>query len=507
MGRLHRVLSSARRLPSAASVGAIVVGALLSAPSVADGAPLIAAADQCLGAFPDFNGDGCPDFAVGAPNSLVDGQRSAGHVEVLYGDASGAFTSPRQVLTQGGAVGGVAEAGDEFGAVLDARLVNSDHYWDLEVGVPREDIGALQDAGAVFVIYGSAAGLGRGLPSRVVRQGRGVGTGVPETGDRFGAALASGVIGIPGEDIGAVRDAGAVYAAGRTWSQAGPAVAGDAEEGDRFGSVVVGVESLCGGPSFAVGIPGEDVGNVRDAGAVVTIGSDGRTEATCAFSSTLITQDTRGMRGVSEAGDGFGSALAFLPRWNEAGRLVIGVPGEDLGALKDAGIIQTVWHGLGGPYWPGETFAQHQTAGASEAGDHFGATLVAEQVATDDIDRPNLAVGVPDEDVGRAVDAGAVVRLYLTWNVEDYEYQFRLETQEDFSGGEETSEAGDRFGASLGIAESANGLGMGLYAGSPGEDSAEFFDLGAVFGPAVVARPLEWDVGMHFGAAVGLVHH
>jgi len=505
MDRLHHVLSSPRS-QRVASVGVLVVGALLSVPSVVSGAPMVATADQCLGAIPDFNGDGCPDLAVGAPHSRVDGQVSAGLVEVLYGDASGAFTQPRLVLTQGGVVGGAAEAGDEFGAVLDARKVNDDPYWDLEVGVPREDIGAVEDAGAVFVIYGSANGLGGGLPSRVVRQGRGVGTGVPETGDQFGAALASGVIGIPGEDIGAVRDAGAVYAAGRTWSQAGPAVAGDAEAGDRFGSAVVGLESLCGGDAFAVGVPGEDVGAIRDAGAIVTIGHVGRTEASCAFSSVFISQDTKGMPGVSEAGDRFGSALAFL-RGVRSGRLIVGVPGEDLGALGDAGVIQVVWQELGGPFSSGGFLAQHQTAGASEAGDQFGATLVAEQIATDDIDRPNLAVGVPGEDVGRAVDAGAVVRMYLTWNAEDYPNWFELETQEDISSGAETSEAGDRFGASLGIAESANGLGMGLYAGSPGEDRGEFVDLGTVLGPAVVATPLEWDVASQFGAAVGLVHH
>ena len=52
-----------------------------------------------------------------------------------------------------------AEAGDQFGAVLTTGDFNGDGYADLAVGVPGEDVGSISDAGAVHVLYGSVSGL------------------------------------------------------------------------------------------------------------------------------------------------------------------------------------------------------------------------------------------------------------------------------------------------------------------------------------------------------------
>ena len=85
---------------------------------------------------------------------------------------------------------------------------------------------------------------------------------------------------MPGEDLGRVRNAGAVdvlygtssglsSAGHRLWSQNSRGVAGGAEAGDRFGSSLTAGD--LGGSSqadLAVGVPTEDLGRRRDAGVV-----------------------------------------------------------------------------------------------------------------------------------------------------------------------------------------------------------------------------------------------
>src|SRR6185503_13408667 len=73
---------------------------------------------------------------------------------------------------------------------------NGDGFADLAIGVPEEDTGGAEDAGAVNVIYGSASGLTATDPNVPAPQfwsqnSTGI-SGASEAGDRFGAALASG---------------------------------------------------------------------------------------------------------------------------------------------------------------------------------------------------------------------------------------------------------------------------------------------------------------------------
>ncbi len=68
---------------------------------------------------------------------------------------------------------------------------NGDGYADLPVGVPGEDVGRVRDAGAVNVIYGSAAGLTARGDQIWTQRSPGV-PGRAERGDRFGSDLASG---------------------------------------------------------------------------------------------------------------------------------------------------------------------------------------------------------------------------------------------------------------------------------------------------------------------------
>jgi hypothetical protein len=62
---------------------------------------------------------------------------------------------------------------------------------DLAIGVPGHDIGAIYDAGAVNVLYGGASGPGTGGTALWTRDSPGV-VGKPDYQDDFGAPLAIG---------------------------------------------------------------------------------------------------------------------------------------------------------------------------------------------------------------------------------------------------------------------------------------------------------------------------
>src|SRR5687767_9170258 len=66
-------------------------------------------------------------------------------------------TGSHQILQSD--LSGLVEAGDAFGGSLAAGDFDGDGYDDLAIGVPTEDVGSAVDAGAMVVVYGTAAGL------------------------------------------------------------------------------------------------------------------------------------------------------------------------------------------------------------------------------------------------------------------------------------------------------------------------------------------------------------
>jgi hypothetical protein len=143
---------------------------------------------------------------------------------VLYGSASGLTATGSQFWTQDSTgVLDSAEIYDYFGYALAAGDFNHDGRDDLAIGALGEDVGTIETAGAVNVLYGSASRLTATGNQLWTQNSAGI-LDAAEAGDQFGASLSVGdfdgdgfddlAIGVWGEDItiilGRVRDAGAV---------------------------------------------------------------------------------------------------------------------------------------------------------------------------------------------------------------------------------------------------------------------------------------------------------
>lgn len=69
---------------------------------------------------------------------------------------------------------------------------NGDNIADLAIGLPGEDVGAISDAGSVLVIYGSSSGLSTSRTPVLFHQDTPGALDAAEASDRFGSALAAG---------------------------------------------------------------------------------------------------------------------------------------------------------------------------------------------------------------------------------------------------------------------------------------------------------------------------
>ncbi|HET9871517.1 MAG TPA: hypothetical protein VFP89_02835 [Propionibacteriaceae bacterium] len=147
-----------------------------------------------------------------------------------------------------------------------------------------------------------------------------------------------------------------------------PGLSGRAERGDWLGSTLV--------DNF-VGVPYEDVGKARDAGAVCALGLiDVIRGRSIRAPGRCISQNSRQVQGRSEAGDHFGASLTqFDPARDEPPLLfVIGSPGEDVGRASDQGLVQIATADIGFPYVPHSSVRTLPIAGP-QTGARWGTEL------------------------------------------------------------------------------------------------------------------------------------
>jgi FG-GAP repeat len=379
----------------------------------------------------DFDGDGNEDVAVGAPGEVLGAAVDAGAVNVLYGADAGLSGTGSQLFSQDTAgVGGSAEEFDRFGSAVAAGDFDGDGFDDLAVGAPGEAVGTVDGAGAVTVLFGSATGL-TGTGSQLFTQANLGGGGTSGQFESFGQALATGdldgdgiddlAIGVPfgNAETGSVHvlfgTAGGLTG-GRptvTFTQDSPGVGGAAESFDQFGgALATGDFDNSGVTDLAIGSPGEAT-TVAFAGAVHIL--FGQTTGITGTGSQLFVQDTPGVPSDSEEGDGFGSSFGAGDfDADGVADLAIGAPFETVGAVQGAGAAFVLYGATGGLTVTGAQVFHQGVAGIGgepEVIDGFAFSLAAGDFDNDD-DIDDLAVGVPFEEVGNVLQAGAINILF-----------------------------------------------------------------------------------------------
>ena len=120
----------------------------------------------------DFNGDGIDDLAVGVPGESIGQAQNAGAIHIFNGRARSILAGAREhALSQSSPeVSGVVEDGDLFGSTLTAGDFNGDGIDDLAVGVPGESIGQIEDAGVIHIFNGQAGTDLAGAREHALRQ-------------------------------------------------------------------------------------------------------------------------------------------------------------------------------------------------------------------------------------------------------------------------------------------------------------------------------------------------
>jgi hypothetical protein len=167
----------------------------------------------------DFNGDGYDDLLIGAAGSSQSG------VYVIYGNAQGeGLNLDKDPVMSNGVIaadqGFKIQGRDYFGtSVSGIGDVNGDGFADVLIGASSDSQGG-SNAGAVFVVYGSAAPAALNLSSGTIAAARGfkvtagsaygtLGDSVSGVGDVNGDGIGDFVMGYAGANAGAGN--GAAY--------------------------------------------------------------------------------------------------------------------------------------------------------------------------------------------------------------------------------------------------------------------------------------------------------
>ncbi|MGW7267395.1 esterase [Streptomyces sp. NPDC054842] len=440
---------------AAASFLLVTGAAIAAAPSAYAGTPGGTHADDRNS---DFNGDGYEDVLVGAPGATVSGQKGAGLVTVQYGSSRGIGTANAARFSQStSGVAGAAEPADGFGTSVATGDLDGDGYDDAIVGIPGEDLGTVKDAGGVAVLWGSASGL-HGSASDWLE------TQEPTAGERFGSGLAAAHFTneTPG-DLLAVLDRDDLelfgYDAGAPSSlsrESRQRLSAQAEERD------ITPKSLTTGDY-------DDNGHADLVVSGVTTGA----EPGHGWSVLLSGQAD----GLTYARELRGGPVAASGDINGDGYddLVTGEPHspDDGGESMTGGLLGVRYGGPDGPAAEPRWWTQDSPGvpGTAEAGDGWGTDLSVADTNGDGY--ADVAVGASGEDVGTVADAGAVWVLRgtaagLTGNgAKSWD-----QNSADVPG---IVEKGDKWGGQVRLTDPNADGRFGLLASAPGENTGDGF--------------------------------
>jgi disulfide bond formation protein DsbB len=346
----------------------------------------------------NFGNGAATDLAVGVSGESLNATDD-GAVHVFYGSASGLDPEGDTFLSQdSGIVEGVAEDGDGFGFSLAAANFGQTSHADLAIGVPFDNVGGAEDAGAVNVLFGSSDGI-TVFNDQLWHQDRDGVVDVAEEADFFGISMTAanfgkssqadlavgayfeGISG-PAEFAGAVHvfygGAGGLTSAGdQLWHQNVPGIAETAEFVDFFGwSVTSGNFGKSSHADLAIGVPLEGIGALGSAGVVHVL--YGTSTGLKAAGDQLWHQNSSGIAGTAAAGDIFGWSLGSANYGKSShADLAVGVPNDVVGGLS-AGAVNVIYGSSTGLSATGDQlWSQNSTniEGGAEAGDGFGSAV------------------------------------------------------------------------------------------------------------------------------------
>lgn len=375
----------------------------------------------------DLDGDGYDDAVIGTPGEDEGTVEDAGRVTVVYGSAKGLDTGRTATVTAaepaegarfGHSVAAARFTGDIYGdqlVVLDQKVglhVFTYHAGVLrQVGTPHSTGHTLQaaylttgdydrDGFADLVVSGYSpdddyvkgwsalyAGGDEGLSYRSDLHG-GLGTASGDingdgyddlvVGQRSGVDESAGDADAPGGLVGV--DYGGVEgpvgevgpgSAPQWWSQNSPGLIGSPGEHDAWGNdLSVSDVDGDGYADLAVGGPGEDADGEQRAGAVSLL--RGSREGVTASGYQHFEQNTRGIPGAAEAGDGWGVQVRLIDTDGDGrAELVAAAPDENAGDGA-VWLLPASGHGL---LADGSRSYGAAALGGSAHGAHFGAVI------------------------------------------------------------------------------------------------------------------------------------
>ncbi|MFB6502890.1 FG-GAP-like repeat-containing protein [Streptomyces sp. NPDC002466] len=465
------VLSPRRRLAIATGV-ALVAGALAAPVGHAAAQSSVTAAQSSAPAAQssvaaastpspkrlrdDFNGDGYPDVAVGAPmaTTVVGSEEGAGAVSVLFGGPGGLSSARKQVLTWPDRPGISNPRDARYGTVLRSADLDGDGYADL-VSRPWA-YRANGEKGTVLVVnWGGPSGLSKNaMLLKPIPGDQAYGFGDLSVGDvdgdgitdiavddaRLGGHILHGPIDrtgkwsglssfsvegtdlldvsktavgdVTGDGVGDLVVLG--FAEDGPWAQhtyllkggrtgfAAPVEIKDAD-GAGVGGVSVGIADLDKDGHGDVVIGRGDEWSHADTpvkkGGALFVSYGGPKGQSTTRKPVWINQDTEGVSGTAEAHDLMGYSLALGDTNGDTyPDIAVGLPGERINGISDAGRVLVFKGGPKGVSGAGtKEFGQYTAGvpGVAEAGDQFG-----EAVALGDYDgngRTEMVVGAPSE--------------------------------------------------------------------------------------------------------------
>lgn len=293
---------------------------------------------------------------------------------------------------------------------------------DAVLGLPSYDLPGKPDAGAI-VVYSNVAAAGEADPSAPQARRLMTAEDFPGLSSQAGARFGSSVV---------------------VWQDSG-----SADDADDCADLLVGA-------------PGQTVAGQAGAGQVFML--TGTTDGLAGVRRTF-DESTLSGTGGAQAGAGFGASIAV----ETLNLIAIGAPGRDVGGVVDAGRVVRLDYTISDE--PDVLVVQQGTSGAGspEPNDRFGEVLALMPTG----EGPVLFIGIPHEDVGSRVDAGAVGMMPRSGPLS-------LVTQ-DSAGAGDTAEAGDLYGSAVSSYATFTTHALGVVVvGVPGEDVAGKADAGMV---------------------------